>query len=58
MNAIEEKIKELEVAVELEDWERMHITYDEIIYMLARKYDDNLMDKIDDITEEATFWYA
>ena len=58
MNAIEEKIKELEIAVDCGDWERMHVIYDEILYMLARKYDDSLMDRIDDITEDSTFWYA
>ena len=58
MNAIEEKIEELREAVEDEDYERSHCVYDEILYILAMKQDEAIIDKIDDITEDAQFWYA
>ena len=41
-----------------EDYERSHCVYDEILYILAMKQDEAIIDKIDDITEDAQFWYA
>ena len=40
------------------DWEDLHYTYDDIVLERLRELDPEFVEEIEELTREATFWYA
>lgn len=60
LELIENKIKELRIAIENSDNEKAHGIYDEIIHILAHENPSNesVLDEIEEIVKDVAFWYA
>lgn len=56
--SIEELFEKLKEAIREKDPEYIHSAYDEIIYQLAKKQDEDTVKKLDRLVDGWPKWYA